>query len=145
MLTKFDEDDGKDPNEDDLNDISYYVKDNVSDEEDDDDGLKYLGTEPGARRMLELVNVTHQHQLDLGSFWVKYAHKGLLKVLRIEPEGLTDQKRDCTSTWAQILEQANIMNIFQMESDVLEDHSLHELWHKSWVTGLTFIHFHPCG
>ena len=41
--------------------------------------------------------------------------------------------------------QANIRNIFPMWSDMLEDPSLHELWHKAWVTGLAFIHFHPHG
>ena len=58
-LTKFDGDDGEDLNEDDLNNTSYHAKGDNSDEEDDDDGLKYLGTEPGARRMVESVEVTH--------------------------------------------------------------------------------------
>ena len=57
-LTEFDEDSGEDPNEDNLNDISYCAKDGISDEEDDDDGLNYLGTEPRARRTVELVNIT---------------------------------------------------------------------------------------
>ena len=58
MLTKFDEDGGEGPNEDDLNDISYHAKDDVSDEEYDDYSLKHLGTEPWARRMVEFVNIT---------------------------------------------------------------------------------------
>ena len=54
-----------------------------------------------------------------------------------------DQKRDCKAILAQILKQANIKNIFPMGSDVPEDLSLHELWHKAWVTGFTFVYFHP--
>ena len=126
-LIAFDEDSGEDPNEDDSNDISYHAKDDISDEEDNGDDLKYLGTEPGARRMVESVDITHQHQWDLDSSWVKDIHRGLLKALRTEPEGLTDQKRDCTAILAQILEQANTMNIFPLGSDVPEDLSLHKL------------------
>ena len=63
-VTEIDEDDGEDQNEDDLNDISYHANDNVSDEEDDDD-LKYLGTELGTRMTVESVNVSCQHQWDL--------------------------------------------------------------------------------
>ena len=37
-LIRFDEDDGEDPNEDDLNDTNYHAKDDKDD--DDDDGLK---------------------------------------------------------------------------------------------------------
>ena len=58
MLTKFDKMMGKNPNEDDLDDFSYCAKDDVSDEEEDDDGLKYLGTESGIRRTVESVDVT---------------------------------------------------------------------------------------
>ena len=128
-FTEFDEDNGKDPN-----DISYHAKDNVI-----DDGLKYLGTEPSARGVVESVDITHQHQWDLDSSWVKDAHKGSLK---IKPEGLMDQKRDCTAILTHILEQAHILNIFLMGSDVPEDPSLHELWYKAQMTGFTFIHFH---
>ena len=144
-LTAFDEDDGEDPNEDDMDNISYHAKDDVSDKEDDHDGLNYLGTEPGTRRMVESVNVTFQHQWDMDLSWVKNAHKGFLKVLRIKLEGLMDQKRDCRAILVQILEQADNPNIFPMGSEAPEDLSLHELWHKAQVTGLTFIHFHPCG
>ena len=87
-LTK---DDGEDPNEDNPKDTSYHAKDVDSDEEDDDDGLKYLGMEPWAKRMAKSIDVTCQHQWGLDSSWVKDAHKGLLKVLRIRPEGLTAQ------------------------------------------------------
>ena len=86
-----------------------------------------------------------QHQWDLDSSWVKDTHKGLLKVLRIKLEGLTDQKRDCTAILVQILEQPDITNIFLMGSDTPEDPSLHKLWHKAQATGLTFICFHPHG
>ena len=141
-LTKFDEDDGEDLNEDDPNDISYHAKDNISDEEDHDDGLKYLGTEPRARRIVEF---TWWHQWDLDSSWVKDTHRGLLKALRIKLEGLMDQKRDCTAILAKILEQANITNIFPMGSDVPEDLSLHKLWCKARATGIAFIHFDPHG
>ena len=145
-FTEFDEDDGEDLNEDNPDNISYCAKDDVSDEEDDDDCLKYLGTEPRARRMVESVNITCWHQWDLNSFWVKDTCKGLLKVLRIKLEYLTDQKRDCLQTiLVQILEQANITNIFLMGSDVPGNLSLHKLWHKAWVTRLAFIHFHPHG
>ena len=69
MLTEFDEEYGEDLNEHDPDDISYHAKDDVSDEEDHEDGLRYLGTEPGARKMAELVNITCHHQWDLDSSW----------------------------------------------------------------------------
>ena len=140
-LTEFDKDKEEDLNEGDPNDPSYHTKDNISDDEDDDEGLKYLGMKPSAK----FVDVTHWHQWDLDLSWVKNVHKGLLKVLRIKPEGLTGQKRDCTAILAQILKQANINNVFPMGSDAPEDLSLHELWPKALVTGITFIHFHPDG
>ena len=55
---------------DDPNDTSYHAKDDDSDDEDGDDGLKYLGMEHGAKRMAELVDITHQHQWDFDSPWV---------------------------------------------------------------------------
>ena len=60
-LTKFDEDEEEDLNEDNPNDPSYYAKD----DKDDDDALKDLGMEPGAKIMAELVDTTHWHQCDL--------------------------------------------------------------------------------
>ena len=130
-LTGFDKDDGEDLNEHNPNDASYQAKDNNSDEEDNDDGLKYLGMEPGARRMVESVYITCKHQWDFHSSWVKEACKGLHKAHRIEPEGLTNKKRDCTAILVQILKQANIKNIFPMGSDAPEDPSLQELWQKT--------------
>ena len=144
-LTQFDEDFGEDHNEDDLNDTSYHGKDDDSDDKDDDDGLKYLGMEPRAKRLAESVDSTCQYQWDLDSSCIKDAQKGLFKVPRIKPVGLLDQKRDCTALLVQILKQVNIKNIFLTGSDVPEDLSLHKLWHKAWVTGLAFIHFHPHG
>ena len=75
----------------------------------------------------------------------KMLTRGLLKALRIESEGLLDQKRDCTAILMQILRQANIRNVFSMGSDAPEDPSFHKLWHKAWGTGLAFIYFHPHG
>ena len=94
---------------------------------DDDDGQKYLGTEPGARRMVQSVNATCWQHWDLDSSWVKEASKELLKALRIKLEGLTDQKRECTAILVQILEQTDVTNIFLMGSDMPENLSPHEL------------------
>ena len=144
-LIKCDKDKEEDLNEGEPNDPSYHAKDDDSDDEDDDEGLKYLGMEPRARRTAESVDVTSRHQWDLDLSWVKSACKALLKALRIKSEGLIGQKGDFTAILAQILKQANIKNVFLMGSDVPEDLSLHKLWHKSQVTRLAFICFHPWG
>ena len=95
--------------------------------------------------MVELVDITCHNQGDLDSSGVKDACKGLLRVLSIKLEDIMEQKRDCTAILAQMLEQADITNIFLMGSDMPEDLSLHKLWHKAQATRLTFIHFHPHG
>ena len=68
------------------------------------------------------------------------------------PQGAQDRTwgphrpgKNCTAILAQILKQAIIKNIFPVGSDVPEDLSLYELWHKAQVTGLNFIWFHPHG
>ena len=126
-LTEFDEDKEENSNEDNPNDPSYHVMDDDSDDKDNDDDLKYLGLEPGVKSMAESVDATCSHWWDFDSSWVKDTCKGLLKVLKIEPKGLTDQKRDCTAILMQILKQANIKNIFLMGSDAPEDLSFYNL------------------